>query len=174
MTPKIAVFLDGANFFFMQRDCLQWFADPKKILTFIEDKYGPIEDAYYYIGQDVPPLMKDKAFFDTLPKMGYSVVSKPIKKIIDHKTGKIKSKANLDIEIVLDMFNTIDRYDTAILISGDGDFERALDLLKARGKKVVVMATDGFIAKELIALVGRNYVDLNDIRDIVERPIRSK
>jgi hypothetical protein len=32
---RISVFLDGANFFFMQKDALFWFADPKKILDYI-------------------------------------------------------------------------------------------------------------------------------------------
>ncbi len=171
---KVAIFLDGANFFYMQRDGLEWFADPKKLLEYIEKKYGEIEEAYYYIGQDAPPQAKDKAFLDMLPKMGYSVVSKPIKSIADHVTGDVvKKKANLDIEIVIDMFSTIDRYDTAVLISGDGDFERALDLLKSRGKKVIVIATDKFVAKELIAFAGRNYVRLDDIRAEIERKQKS-
>ena len=95
--------------------------------------------------------------------MGFSVVSKPIKTIYDTKTGTIKKKANLDIEIVLDMFNTIDSYDLAVLVSGDGDFDRALQLLKARGKKSVVISTTGFIASELRATAGRHYIDLKDI-----------
>jgi uncharacterized LabA/DUF88 family protein len=47
-------------------------------------------------------------------------VTKPIKTIYDSSTGKFIQKANLDIEIVLDMFNTIDNYDVAVLVSGDG------------------------------------------------------
>ena len=69
----------------------------------------------------------------------------------------------MDIEIVLDMFNTIDSYDLAVLVSGDGDFDRALQLLKARGKKSVVISTTGFIASELRATAGRHYIDLKDI-----------
>ena len=48
----------------------------------------------------------------------------------------------MDVEIVLDMFNTVDSYDMAILVSGDGDFERALNLLRARGKRFIVVSTD--------------------------------
>ena len=162
---RVAVFLDGANFFFMQRDGLKWFADPKKILDYIETEYGNIEDAYYYIGQDAPPEMGQKAFLEALPNMGYALVSKPIKTIYDTATGQTKRKANLDIEIVLDMFNTIENYDLAVLISGDGDFERALQLLKARGKKFLVIAADGYIAKELRAVAGKHYIRFEDIKD---------
>lgn len=164
---RVAVFLDGSNFFFMQKKDLKWFADPKKILSFITEEYGDIEDAYYYIGQDAPPEAGQKAFLEALPDMGYSLVSKPIKTIYDTATGDTKRKANLDIEIVLDMFNTIDNYDMAILISGDGDFERALQLLKARGKKFAVIATDKFMAKELRAVAGKHYVKFDDIKDKV-------
>ncbi|MFY7786636.1 MAG: NYN domain-containing protein [Thermoflexibacteraceae bacterium] len=101
--------------------------------------------------------------------MGYALVTKPIKTIYDSKTGKNKEKANLDIEIVLDIFNTIDNYDMAVLISGDGDFERPLQLLKARGKKFLVLSTQGFIANEIINVSGRHYVDFRDIKSEVEK-----
>jgi len=165
---RVSVFLDGANFFFMQRDKLQWFADPKKLLDYL-GKYGDIVDAFYYIGQDAPPEAKQQKFIDALPYMGYALVSKQIKEIYDSKTGATKRKANLDIEIVLDMFNTIEHYDMAVLISGDGDFERALQLLRARGKQILVIATEGFIARELRSLAGRHYTDLKDIRAEIER-----
>lgn len=165
---RISVFLDGANFFFMQRDKLRWFADPKKILDYIATK-GEINEAFYYIGQDAPPEAKQQGFLDALPSMGYSLVSKQIKTIFDTKTGTTKRKANLDIEIVLDMFNTIDHFDMAVLISGDGDFERALTLLRARGKQLLVIATDGFIARELRNVAGRHYIDMLNIRADIER-----
>ncbi|MBR5677125.1 MAG: NYN domain-containing protein [Paludibacteraceae bacterium] len=157
---RVSVFVDGANFFFMQRDGLKWFADPKKMLECIENRYGEIADAFYYIGKDAPPDARQQAFLSALPEMGFSVVTKQIKTIYDSKTGTIRKKANLDIEIVLDMFNTIESYDLAVLVSGDGDFDRALQLLKARGKRTVVISTENFIATELRATAGRHYIDL--------------
>lgn len=165
---RVTVFVDGANFFFMQKG-MGWFADPKKILDYIEENGNEIIDAFYYIGQDAPPEAKQKAFLEALPNMGYSLVTKQIKTIYDSKTGTTKKKANLDIEIVLDMFNTIDHYDKAILISGDGDFERALTLLKARGKQFVVISSEKFIARELLNVAGRHYIKLEDIRANVEK-----
>jgi uncharacterized LabA/DUF88 family protein len=165
---KTSVFVDGANFFFMQRDKLQWFADPKRLLEFISTK-GEIIEAFYYIGQDAPPDARQQAFLDALPGMGYSVITKQIKTIYDSKTGTTKRKANLDIEIVLDIFNTIDHYDQAVLVSGDGDFERALTLLRARGKHLLVIATEGYIARELRSVAGRHYIDMQQIKSDIER-----
>lgn len=166
---RVSVFVDGANFFFMQRDGLGWFADPRKMLEHIENQYGEIADAFYYIGKDAPPDARQQAFLDALPEMGFSVFTKPIKTVYDTKTGTTRKKANLDIEIVLDMFNTIDSYDLAVLVSGDGDFDRALQLLKARGKRTVVFSTTGFIAGELRATAGRHYTDLADLEALIKK-----
>ena len=164
---RISVFIDGANFFYMQKDGLGWFVDPKKLLDYLGSK-GEVVDAYYYIGVDSSPEVKHEAFLKALPLMGYSLVTKQIKSLYSDK-GIIRRKANLDIEIVLDMFNTIDHYDMAVLVSGDGDFERPLQLLRARGKKFKVLATHSFIAREILELSGRHYIDFNEIRDYVEK-----
>ena len=162
------MFIDGANFFFMQKEKLRWFADPKRIIDYVSTK-GEVVEAFYYIGQDAPPEARQQAFLDALPGMGYSLVTKQIKTIYDAKTGTTKRKANLDIEIVLDMFNTIDHYDMAVLVSGDGDFERALQLLRSRGKQLLVIATDGFIARELRNVAGRHYIDMQSIKAEIEK-----
>lgn len=164
---RISIFLDGANFFFMQKE-MKWHVSPKKIIDYISTK-GEVVDAFYYTGQDAPPEVNQQKYLDALPDMGYSLVTKQIKDIYDTKTGKTKRKANLDIEIVLDMFNTIDNYDMAVLISGDGDFERPLQLLRARGKQLLVLATEGFIARELRHTVGKHYIDLQSIRTEIEK-----
>lgn len=165
---RVAVFVDGANFFYMQRNSLRWFADPKRILEYCRH-FGDVVDAYYYIGKDALPEATQQAYLTALTYMGYSLVTKPIKNIYDPNSCTIKQKANLDIEIVLDMFNTIDNYDLAILISGDGDFERPLQLLKARGKIFKVISAPGFIATELRTVAGMHYIDMNDIRGDIER-----
>ncbi len=58
--------------------------------------------------------------------------------IRDQDTGERIIKGNLDTEILLDMVNTVDNYDVAFLCSGDSDFERAVDLLRSRGKRIYV------------------------------------
>jgi len=164
---RISVFVDGANFFYMQKDGLGWFVDPKKLLDYLTSK-GEIVDAYYYVGVDMSPEAKHEAFLKALPLMGYSLVTKQIK-TLNSEQGVVRRKANLDIEMVLDMFNTIDNYDMAVLISGDGDFERPLQTLRARGKQFKVFATHSFIAREILEMAGRHYIDFNEIREMVEK-----
>ena len=166
---NISVFVDGANFFYMQKDQLRWWIDPKKLLTWIAKK-GSITDAFYYVGVDAAPEARQDAFLKALTYMGYTLVTKNLKTVLQ-ANGVEKKKANLDIEIVLDMFNTINLYDMAVLVSGDGDFDRPLQLLRARGKHFLVLSTAGFVAKEIREVAGMRFIDFQDIRAEVEKVV---
>lgn len=162
---KVAVFLDGSNCFFTQKQ-MGWSIDAEKLLEYCKN-FGEVTEALYYGGLSQEP--SQQKYLDKLAYIGYSLVTKPIKKIYDHVSEKTVFKANLDVEIVLDMFNMIDRYDMAILISGDGDFERALQQLKSRGKEVKVISTRGSVANELVRATGINYIDFLAIKELIER-----
>ena len=164
---KIAVFLDGANCFYTQKK-MGWSIDAEKLLDYCKG-YGDIIEAVYYSGKDVSSESGQHKYLDKMAYIGYSLVTKPVKTIYDPSTGKSMQKANLDVEIVLDMFNMIERYDMAILISGDGDFERALQLIKSRGKEIKVISTRGVVASELVHTAGINYIDFLSIREEIER-----
>lgn len=163
---RVAVFVYGANYTYMQRN-LGWYVDTRKLLDYCA-RFGTIDDAYYYTGTDASSDSQ-QGYLTALTHMGYALVTKPVKVIYDSETDSSIRKANLDVEIVLDMFTTIDTYDMAVLVSGDGDFKRALELLRARGKKFKVIATDGLVAREIRGICGMHYVKLEDIRDEVEK-----
>lgn len=164
---NISLFVDGANFFYMQKDQLRWWIDPKRLLGWLQ-KQGQMVDAFYYVGVDTAAEARQEAYLKALTYMGYSLVTKNLKTVIQ-ANGVERKKANLDIEIVLDMFNTIELYDMAVLVSGDGDFERPLQLLRARGKRFLVISTAGFVAKEIREVAGMRFVDFQDIRSEVEK-----
>jgi uncharacterized LabA/DUF88 family protein len=164
---RISLFVDGGNFFYMQKKDLGWWIDPRKLLEYIRSK-GDLIDANYYVGKDAHPEARQDKYLKALTYMGYSLVTKDLKNVLQDD-GTYKQKANLDIEIVLDMFNTIEHYDMAVLVSGDGDFERPINLLKARGKRYLVMATKNFIARELREAVGMHYEDFEKFREQVEK-----
>ncbi|MDD3930656.1 MAG: NYN domain-containing protein [Eubacteriales bacterium] len=165
--PRIAVFIDGSNLFYLTRYRLGWEIDYEKLLQYIS-QWGEITDATFYTGVN-PTRESGPQFLDYLCNVGFSVITKPTKEIFDDKSGKFKLKANLDVEIVLDLFNTIENYDLAVLISGDSDFERSLQQLKARGKRFKIMSSNGFMSRELRQLAGMHYVDLSEIKCDIER-----
>jgi uncharacterized LabA/DUF88 family protein len=66
------------------------------------------------------------------------------------------------------MFNTVEQYDRVVLLSGDGDFERAIELLRSKNTHITVVSTEGMIARELRNVTDR-YIDLNKIRTEIEK-----
>jgi len=169
---RVSVFVDGANMYYAQKR-LGWFIDYRKVLNhFAWQRDCELSEAYYFTGADPQPRGRDSAFREYLNHAGYTVRAKSFKQVTDDATGDPVEKANLDIEIVIDMFNTLSRYDTCVLLSGDGDFERMLEVLRARGKRVVVVALPEMTARELRNAAGANFVDLKLLEPHVARTDR--
>ena len=164
---NIAVFVDGANLRYTERDLLGWRIDLRKLLDWVR-RSGTVTDAIYYTGLALAPDDRFAAFVRALPHMGFSLVTKPVKTLIK-RNGTLINKANLDVEIVVDMCTMLDSFDMAVLVSGDGDFRRPLELLRTRGKRFLVISTQGCVARELREVAGRHFVDLQDIRSCVEQ-----
>ena len=60
------------------------------------------------------------------------------------------------------MVELADKYDTAVLMSGDSDFVTPLDKIKQKGKRVIVMSTRGRVAKELLERA--KYIDIRKLK----------
>ncbi len=168
---KVSLFVDGSNMFYSQRE-LGWHFEYNKILRYFTNG-KELVNAFYYTGYDGDFGSEREDFFKALMRMGFTVRVKKIKSMWDKRANREVVKSNLDIEIVIDMFNTINLYETAILFSGDGDFERAVELLRSRGRKVIVVAVDTMTALELRNAVGHNYINLRDMKNEFEK-VRSR
>lgn len=163
---RLSIFVDGNNMFYAQQKN-GWFFDPRRVLAyFTDDPHVNLINAFWYTG--LKDSQDQRGFRDALISLGYTVRTKILKEYYDDSSGKYSQKANLDIEIVVDMFNTVEQYDRVILFSGDGDFERAIELLRSKNTHITVVSTEGMIARELRNATDR-YVDLNDIRGYIEK-----
>lgn len=170
---RVSIFVDGANMYYAQKK-LGWFIDFRKVLQFFgRDQGCVISEAYYYTGADMQAKHRDNAFHEYLMYSGFTVRTKAIKQMVDDTTGEIVEKANLDIELVIDMFNTVQLFDTCILMSGDSDFERALELVRSKGKKIAVVAHPEMTSRELRNVAGRNFYDLRELDRVITRTDRA-
>lgn len=161
-----SIFVDGNNMFYAQQKN-GWFFDPRRVLEyFMSQPDSMLVNAFWYTGLKDP--QDQRGFRDALISLGYTVRTKILKEYYDDNSGRFSQKANLDIEIVVDMFNTVEQYDRVILFSGDGDFERAIELLRSKSTHITVVSTEGMIARELRNVTDR-YIDLNSIRDQIEK-----
>lgn len=155
---KVAVFIDAANILYSQQT-LGWRIDYQKLRDYLKSQ-TKILGIFYYTGK-VGALEKQIKFIKKLERLGFSVISKEVK-FIKIDGGRLLPKGNLDVELALDAFRLADDYDTLLLFSGDSDFGYLLDLLKQKGKRVLVVSTRGHISKELLERA--KYIDLRKLK----------
>lgn len=155
---KVAVFIDAANILYSQQT-LGWRIDYEKLRDYLESQ-AEISKIFYYTGK-VGVFEKQIKFIKKLERLGFSVVSKEVK-FIKINGGGLLPKRNLDVELALDAFRFADDYDTVLLFSGDSDFGYLIDLLKEKGKRVLVLSTRGHISKELLERA--KYIDLRKLK----------
>ncbi|MHC4478004.1 MAG: LabA-like NYN domain-containing protein [Planctomycetota bacterium] len=165
---KVGLFIDAANMFHAQKASHAGFHFDYRKLKDHLCRDSECYRATYYVGEKVPPQAKDQRFLDALRHMGFKIHKKAMRKYIDQETGEETEKANLDIEIAVDMLVQMERYDKCFLCSGDGDFTRAVQFLLDRGKTVVVVATWNMLSSDLYDACSE-FVELKDIREDIEK-----
>jgi uncharacterized LabA/DUF88 family protein len=96
---------------------------------------------------------------------GFRVVQKELKTFYDGTR-----KANLDVEIAVDMLSLAGRYDTAVLVSGDEDFVYAVNAVAYKGCRVEIAGFRSNTAPKLID-VADYFIDLGEIAEKVRKDI---
>ncbi len=167
MNDRVAMFIDGAN---MDLACRMagYFIDYRKARQFFL-AHGLFYAAFYYIADFTASDPMQQRYLDFLAHSDYIVRRKAVKVIRDQETGQKLTKANVDTELVLDLINTADNYDLAFLFSGDSDFERAVDLLRSRGKRVYVVTSRVTGSRELFYVADKPIFFLEDFKAELKR-----
>jgi uncharacterized LabA/DUF88 family protein len=160
---NVAVFVDVANIFYAAKAAG---VDIDYVTLLKAASAGrDLVRAYAYTGLD-PDNENQRNFHDFLRRSNYKVVSKDIRKYGD---GKVK--ANLDIELVVDMMKTARNLDIAIVVSGDGDFAPAIRAVQEQGVRVEVISFRGNTSSDLIE-VADQFTDIVQLAR-VEKGTRS-
>ncbi len=162
---RTAIFIDASNVYYSQRT-LGWQIDYQKLINFFKQE-TKLTKAYFYSGV-VSNNQAQQKFFSKMKQFGYIVKSKEVKWIKDKRKKIIKGKGNLDIELALDMVLESKKFDSAILISGDSDFEPIVKHLKEKKKKVIVISSRGHISRELI-LAANHYLPFQNLKSSIAR-----
>jgi len=167
MAERIAVYVDGANAYFAQKEALNWWIDWPSFLEWVQrDK--ELVSARWYQSYRRAPEPEQERFLHHLTIVGYAVRKKVLKSIYDRETGQNSVKGNLNIELVIDALTDAPHYDTILLVTGDSDFVPLVEALRSRGKRVLLAATPQNVAVDLRQVIGVNYIDLSDLRDEIE------
>jgi uncharacterized LabA/DUF88 family protein len=70
------------------------------------------------------------------------------------------------------MMSLVGCYDTAVLVSGDGDLAYAVDAVSYRGVRVEVVSLRSMTSDSLINVSDR-YIDLENVREDIQKTSRS-
>lgn len=117
-----------------------------KVKQFLEKEYQII-DYKYYAGVR-PTDEKTKSFLKKLRKVGFTVITKPVKVVTDEKGNKFE-KANFDVEIAADVLLSLKDIELVIIFSGDSDFAYLCELIHKSNKRVYFFASKRTLAWEL-------------------------
>lgn len=157
---RVAVFIDGNNLFHAAR-FHNIDIDYNKLLRVLLGD-GRLLRAFFYTGVDVG-AERQQGFLLWMRRNGFRVVQKELKTFYDGTR-----KANLDVEIAVDMLSLAGRYDTAVLVSGDEDFVYAINAVAYKGCRVEVAGFRSNTAPRLID-VADFFIDLGDIADLIRK-----
>src|SRR6185436_9038451 len=160
MRGKLAIFIDGNNLFHAARS-VGVEIDYAKFLNFLRAD-APLLRAFFYTGVD-EKAERQQGFLLWMRRNGYRVVEKELKTFYDGTR-----KANLDVEIAVDMLSLADKYDTAVLVSGDEDFVYAVGAVASKGCRVEVAGFRSNTAPRLID-VSDFFIDLGDIAELIRK-----
>ncbi len=153
----IYVFIDASNLWEAQKAKGRFF-DYEKLKKFIKEKFDGAEIKIFYYtaypaqGTREYSLDGRHKFYTYLKKgLNFVVRKKPLKRItVDSDEGTIiEEKGNMDVEITIDAIHYINKYNIAVLFSGDSDFLSLVSYLKRGGKKVYIFSSKNNISEEL-------------------------
>jgi len=143
---RVIIFIDGSNFYHSVKGIFDLHdneIDFQK-LTKILKKDRLLIGVYYYNapldrGYNEKVYWKQQRFFAELRKIpGFNVVLCTMRKIMKNKNKPEFAVKGDDIYLATDMVSVAyeNQYDTAILVSGDGDFVPCIKRVQKLGKKV--------------------------------------
>ena len=176
------MFIDASNLWQAQK-AKGRFLDYEKLVAYIKTLYqGTAIRVFYYTaypaeGTRTYSLDGRHKFFTFLKKgLGFEVRKKPLKRItvIDEHGEAIQEKGNMDVEMTIDAIHHSDKFDTAVLFTGDSDFLALVTYLRQGGKKVYVFSSRNNASQEL-KTGGDGYTDLLEItEDIWGRELKRR
>lgn len=132
-TKNNYAFIDAQNLHLSIKK-LGWTLDYKRFRKYLYDKFDVIK-AYIFIGY----ISSNKMVYDSLERNGFSCVFKPV---LEKQEGIIKG--NCDTELVLQVMIDIEKYYSAVIVSGDGDFYCLCKHLLLQNKLKAIIAPNRY------------------------------
>lgn len=176
MKNVVYVFIDASNLWQAQK-VKGMFFDLKKLKSYLKTKYEASDlKIFYYTAypkegtRDYSTDSKHKFFAYLKKGLGFVVRKKELKqiKIITDDGERIEEKGNMDVEMTIDAVNLINKYNIAVLFTGDSDFLALVTYIKNHNKSVYIYSSQNNISSEL-RTGGDGYIDVLKIEEDIWR-----
>jgi len=139
VVERVCIYIDGSNLYHsLKEECGQARLDFAKFISWLVGSRHLVRTYYHIaaIGQDATQAKKHQRFLASLKHIPY----------LEVKLGRLEPRGStyvekgIDVAISVDMLSMAVKniYDTAILVSCDGDYVKAIDAVKDTGKHVEV------------------------------------
>ena len=139
---RVAVFIDVQNLYYSARNIYNSRVNFSALLKEVVGQRKLVRATAYVIRAQMP---EEQTFFDALTKAGYEVKAKDLQVFF----GGIK-KGDWDVGITMDAIRQMNKVDSIVLASGDGDYIPLLEYLKNFGVRVEVIAFGKSASSKLI------------------------
>ncbi|NEP14410.1 MAG: NYN domain-containing protein [Symploca sp. SIO2C1] len=157
---RIAIFIDGANLFYAALQ-LGIEIDYVKLLGSLTSGARLLR-AFFYTGVDLTNE-KQQNFLLWMRHNGYRVVTQELTQFPDGS-----KKADLNVKISVDMLKLVGCYDTAILVSGNGELAYAVNAVSYQGVRLEIVSLRSMTSDSLINLAD-SYIDLGMIQEKIKK-----
>lgn len=147
-------FIDGQNLYLeLKKENKK--LDYKKFIIYLKEKFK-VSKSYIFLGY----IEKNKNIYTFLSSYGYCLIFKE-NILVYHN----KIKANIDAELTLQIKLDFNKFDKAVIVSGDGDFYCWIKHLIENNKlKIVMSPRMESCSKSLKDITNGNVVFLNNKR----------
>lgn len=145
--PRTAIFVDAPNVVYAAENARVQLDYGRMLKYFSKDRHLVHALSYSPIIDDVREGIRyeTQRFVAPFLRTGWKLITKPLKRFSDGS-----AKGNFDIELAVDIVTMSERLDIVVLVSGDSDFERLIQLIQSRGVRVEVVAFASNVSTELV------------------------
>lgn len=152
-------FIDSQNLYLAIKS-LGWTIDWVRFRVYLREHYK-IKNAYLFIGY----IEGNNDLYSKLQEAGFICIFKPT---LTYKDGT--TKGNVDAELVLHTMIQYNNFDTAVLVSGDGDFYCLVKHLLDNSKLQLVLVPNRFKYSALLKKFAKKHIAfMNDLKGKIGR-----
>ncbi|MHA7900175.1 MAG: LabA-like NYN domain-containing protein [Henriciella sp.] len=168
---KLALFIDGTNLYAAARG-LGLEIDFRKLIQEFRKRGRLLRANYYTTIAETDEHSPVRPLVDWLSYNGFNTIVKNAREYTD-RDGRRRFRGSMDIEMATDMLELAPSLDHLVLFSGNGDFRRAVEAVKAKGVRVTVISSvksqPQVIADELRREADA-FIDLDEMAELIARP----